>query len=102
MSDLLYRSERNSDASQEGPTSEREDSDYDEELEVDFETPVPDDEGGRDSESNAFHGSVNLRIHSTGRANGSCESPTSSCQNDKVAYQVLMIMINIFHLHLFY
>ncbi|KAL3514246.1 hypothetical protein ACH5RR_026963 [Cinchona calisaya] len=93
LSDILYRSEGTSDASQDGPRSEREDSDYDDELELDFEAPLPEDEG-RDVESNVLHGSLNLRIHrradsnmETGRANGSCESPTSSCQNDKVPYE---------------
>ncbi|KAL3504844.1 hypothetical protein ACH5RR_034685 [Cinchona calisaya] len=94
LSDLLYRLEGNSDASQDGPRSEREDSDYDEALEVNFETSMPDDEG-RDVESDILHGSSNLRIHGscadsntvTGRANGSCESSTSSCRSDKVAYQ---------------
>ncbi|XP_071923468.1 protein ALTERED SEED GERMINATION 2 isoform X1 [Coffea arabica] len=93
LSDILYRSEANSDASQDGPRSEREDSDYDEELELDFETALPEEEG-RDIESNVLHGSLNLRIHrrddanmETGRANGSCESPASSCQNDKAPYE---------------
>ncbi|XVE60569.1 hypothetical protein DITRI_Ditri05aG0139200 [Diplodiscus trichospermus] len=92
LSDILYRSEANPDASQDGPRSEREDSDYDEELELDFETSVSGDEG-RDVESNILHGSLNLRIHrrgdSTGEtgANGSCGSPSSSLQNDRVAYQ---------------
>ncbi|XP_020962149.1 WD repeat protein iqw1 isoform X3 [Arachis ipaensis] len=91
LSDILYRSEANSDASQDGPRSERDDSDYDEELELDFETSMSGDEG-HDVESNILHGSLNLRIHrrgdsreSTG-ANGTVESPSSSSQNDK-AYQ---------------
>ncbi|XP_015934847.1 protein ALTERED SEED GERMINATION 2 [Arachis duranensis] len=91
LSDILYRSEANSDASQDGPRSERDDSDYDEELELDFETSMSGDEG-HDVESNILHGSLNLRIHrrgdsreSTG-ANGTVESPSSSSHNDK-AYQ---------------
>ncbi|XVE95216.1 hypothetical protein REPUB_Repub02eG0076900 [Reevesia pubescens] len=92
LSDILYRSEANSDASQDGPRSEREDSDYDEELELDFETSVSGDEG-RNVESNILHGSLNLRIHRRGDstretgANGSCRFPSSSSQNDRAAYQ---------------
>lgn len=92
LSEILYRSEANSDASQDGPRSEREDSDYDEELELDFETSVSGDEG-RDVESNILHGSLNLRIHrrcdsarETSGTNGACGSPTSS-RNDKTTYQ---------------
>lgn len=95
LSDILYRSEGNSDASQDDPRSGRE-SDYDEELELDFDTSLPEDEEGHDVESNVFLGSLNLRIHSradsnmeTGYANGSCESPTSSCENDKAPYEVV-------------
>ena len=102
LSDILYRSEANSDASQDGPRSEREDSDYDEELELDFETALPEDEG-RDIESNVLHGSLNLRIHrrddanmETGRVNGSCESPASLCQNDKAPYEVMNSGFTIF------
>lgn len=101
LSDILYRSEANSDASQDGPRSERDDSDYDEELELDFETSVSDDEG-HDTEPNVVHGSVNFKIHhrdgparGTDRANGSSGSPTSS-QNDRKTYQVLHLIFN-FH-----
>lgn len=94
MSDILYRSEANSDASQDGPRSEREDSDYDEEVEVDFETSVSGDEG-HEVEGNFLQGSLNLRIHrradpvrESGSANGSCESPSSSLQNERLPYQV--------------
>ncbi|XP_021743634.1 WD and tetratricopeptide repeats protein 1-like isoform X1 [Chenopodium quinoa] len=84
LSDILYRSEANSDASQDGPRSDREDSDYDEELELDFETSMSGDEG-RDAES--VHGSLNLRIHrKAGSSNGSCGSPSSS-QTDRTSYQ---------------
>ncbi|XP_010266423.1 PREDICTED: WD and tetratricopeptide repeats protein 1 [Nelumbo nucifera] len=93
LSDILYRSEVNSDASQDGPRSEREDSDYDEEMELDFETSISGDEG-RDAESNILRGSLNLRIHrrgdssrENGSANGLYGSPTSSSQNDNTAYQ---------------
>ncbi|XP_059631266.1 protein ALTERED SEED GERMINATION 2 isoform X2 [Cornus florida] len=93
LSEILYRSEANSDASQDGPRSEREDSDYDEELELDFETSISGDEG-RDVESNILHGSLNLRIHRRGDsateascANGSCGSSISPSQNDRTIYQ---------------
>ncbi|XP_039003363.1 WD and tetratricopeptide repeats protein 1-like [Hibiscus syriacus] len=91
LSDILYRSEANSDASQDGPRSDREDSDYDEELELDFETSVSSE--GRDVESNMLHGSLNLRIHRRGDStretgpNGSSGSPSLSSQNGRGAYQ---------------
>lgn len=93
LSDILYRSDANSDTSQDGPRSERDDSDDDDdELELAFETSISGDEG-RDMDPNVLHGSLNLRIHrrgdstgETGRANGSCGSPTSS-QKEKTAYQ---------------
>ncbi|KAL2927424.1 WD and tetratricopeptide repeats protein 1 [Bienertia sinuspersici] len=93
LSDILYRSEANSDASQDGPRSERGDSDFDEELELDFETSMSGDES-RDTESNVLHGSVNLRIHrradsarEAGGPNGSCGSPSSSYQTDHTCYE---------------
>ncbi|XP_057469539.1 protein ALTERED SEED GERMINATION 2-like isoform X2 [Actinidia eriantha] len=93
LSDILYRSEANSDASQDGPRLEREDSDSDEELELDFEISVSGDEG-HDIEANVLHGSLNLRIHRRGdssmdtiHANSSCKSPTSSSQSDRTTYQ---------------
>ncbi|KAK4359123.1 hypothetical protein RND71_021352 [Anisodus tanguticus] len=92
LSDILYRSDANSDASQDGPRSERDDSEDDDELELAFETSISGDEG-RDVDPNVLHGSLNLRIHrrggssgETGRANGSCDSPTSS-QKEKAAYE---------------
>lgn len=94
LSDILCRSEANSDASQDGPRSEREDSDYDEEVELDFETSISSDEG-RDVESNILHGSLNVRFHRRGDsgresvgANGMCGSPSSSSQNDRIPYLV--------------
>ncbi|XP_004501616.1 protein ALTERED SEED GERMINATION 2 [Cicer arietinum] len=93
LSDILYRSEANSDSSQDDQRSERDDSDYDEELELDFETSVSGDEG-HDSDSNILHESLNLRIHRRGDsrenvgASGSCESPSSSSsQNGRASYQ---------------
>ncbi|PPD94942.1 hypothetical protein GOBAR_DD08045 [Gossypium barbadense] len=96
LSDILYRSEANSDALQDGPRSEREDSVLDEELELDFETLISGDEG-RDVESNIFHGSLNLRIHRRGdstRETGACGSPSSSSQNG-VAYQVHILIFGM-------
>ncbi|KAL2340008.1 hypothetical protein Fmac_007948 [Flemingia macrophylla] len=91
LSDILYRHEVNGDGPQDGPRSERDDSDYDEELELDFETSMSGDEG-HDIESNILHGSLNLRIHRSGDsrdnagASGSCESPSSS-HSSRTSYQ---------------
>ncbi|CAM8942425.1 unnamed protein product [Rhodiola kirilowii] len=85
LSDIIYRSGASSDASQEGPRSEREDSDYDNEMELDFEAS--------NEESNAPQGSLNLRIHlrnDTARENGGrngSSSPTKSPQNSRETYQ---------------
>lgn len=99
LSDILYRAEANSDASQDGPRSEREDSDYDEELELDFETSISGDED-HDAEPNVLHGSLNLRIHrksdsarENGGANGLCGSPSSSSHNER--HQVLFVHVDI-------
>lgn len=93
LSDILYRSEVNSDASQDGPRSEREDSDYDEELDLDFQTLSGDE--GHDVDSNILHGSLNVTFHrrsdssrESAGANGICGSPSSSSQNDRIPYQV--------------
>ncbi|KAA0038676.1 WD and tetratricopeptide repeats protein 1 isoform X1 [Cucumis melo var. makuwa] len=90
LSDFLYRSDANSDVSQDGLRSEREDSDYDEEVELDFETLSGDE--SHDVDSNVLHGSLNLRIHrrvdparERVGPNGSCGSPSS--QNDATLYQ---------------
>ncbi|XP_062099109.1 protein ALTERED SEED GERMINATION 2 isoform X2 [Humulus lupulus] len=90
LSDIFYRVEANSN---DGPRSEREDSDYDEELELDFDTSMSGDEE-HDVEPNILHGSLNLRIHrksdsarESGGANGSCGSPSSSSCNDRTPYQ---------------
>ncbi|KAK6130716.1 hypothetical protein DH2020_035533 [Rehmannia glutinosa] len=90
LSDIIYHSEGDNDASIDGP--EREDSDYDEELELDFETSIS--TGGHDVDSNVLPRNLNLRIHRRGdstmeteRPNGSCGLPASSCENDKVPYQ---------------
>ncbi|PNX78240.1 WD and tetratricopeptide repeats protein 1-like [Trifolium pratense] len=97
LSDILYRSEANSDTSQDGPRSDRDDSDYDEEMELGFETSISDDEE-HDSDSNILHGNLNLRIHRRGDstenvgASGSCESPSSSSsQNGRASYQTFPV-----------
>ncbi|KAG5018880.1 hypothetical protein JHK87_014735 [Glycine soja] len=92
LSDILYCPESNSDDPHDGSRSERDDSDYDDELELDFETSISGDEG-HDLESNILHGNLNLRIHGRGDsrdnadASGSCESPSSSSQNSRTSYQ---------------
>jgi len=99
LSDILYRSEANSDTSQDGQRSDRDDSDYDEEMELDFETSVSGDEE-HDSDSNILHRSLNLRIHRRGdsrenvEASGSDESPSSSSssQNGRASYQVCFVI----------
>ncbi|CAN8299158.1 unnamed protein product [Cochlearia groenlandica] len=93
LSDVIYRSEANSDSSHDMSRSERDESDYDEELEVDIEASMSDDEG-QDANSNATHGSLNLRIHRAGddkpAENNGDNAPSgtaSSSQNDRTAYQ---------------
>lgn len=88
MSEILHHSEPNNDASQDGPRFEREDSDYDDEVEFNFATQMTGDEG-HDVESNILHGSLNLRIHRS--SNGLCESASTSSQKDKSSYQVGML-----------
>ncbi|KAI3685755.1 hypothetical protein L6452_35013 [Arctium lappa] len=91
LSDILYRSDASSDTSQ--PMSGREDSDYEEELEVDFETSISGDEA-HEVESNNFQRSLNVRIHRKGdsttntcHTSSSCESPKSSSRSDKITHQ---------------
>ncbi|XP_010541567.1 PREDICTED: WD repeat protein iqw1-like isoform X2 [Tarenaya hassleriana] len=69
LSDILYRSEANSDTSHDMPRSEREGSENDEELELDTETS----------------GSVDRAAENAG-SSGSSGPPSSSLQNDK-SYQ---------------
>ncbi|KAG6422029.1 hypothetical protein SASPL_118590 [Salvia splendens] len=87
LSDIIYHTEGEND-NPSGP--EREDSDYDDELELDFETLIP-AEGGHDVESDVLPGNLNLRIHRRGdlnlnaeRVTGSFGSPVSSCEDEKV------------------
>ncbi|KAI3460063.1 hypothetical protein Pfo_016726 [Paulownia fortunei] len=91
LSDIIYHSEGDNDASIDGP--EREDSDYDEELELDFETSIS-TEGGHDVDSNVLPRNLNLKIRRIGdstmeseRPNGSCGWPVLSCENDELPYQ---------------
>ncbi|KAL0736142.1 hypothetical protein Bca4012_012352 [Brassica carinata] len=95
LSDILYRSEANSDSSHDMSRSEGDQSDYDEELEVDIQTSMSDDEGGGDPDSNAMRGSLNLRIHRVSDDNKPIENTgdnassgtASSSQNDRTSYQ---------------
>lgn len=87
MSDLLFRSDVSGSSSQEG----REDSDYDDEMELDFDTSVSGDES-RDSDPGAVRGSLRLKLHrredqpnEQSVGNGSAES---TCNGDS-AYEVL-------------
>ena len=58
LSDLLFRSDVSGSSSQEG----REDSDYDDDMELDFDTSVSGDES-RDSDPGAVRGSLSLKLH---------------------------------------
>lgn len=95
LSDILYRSEANSDSSHDMSRSEGDQSDYDEELEVDIQTSMSDDGGDPDSNSNAMRGSLNLRIHRVSDDNKPIENSgdngssgtASSSQNDRTSYQ---------------
>jgi WD and tetratricopeptide repeat-containing protein 1 len=85
LSDLLFRSDASGSSSQEG----REDSDYDDEMELDFETSASGDES-RDSDPGFVRGSLSLRFHRRDSQtdehsgeNGSAEST----QNGDSAYQ---------------
>ncbi|XP_047160111.1 protein ALTERED SEED GERMINATION 2 isoform X2 [Vigna umbellata] len=91
LSDILYRPEANGDVPQDGSRSDRDDSDYDEELELDFETSISGDEA-QDLDSNILHGSLNVRIHRRGDsrdnagASGPSDSPSSSSQSSRTCY----------------
>ncbi|KAF0911231.1 hypothetical protein E2562_007999 [Oryza meyeriana var. granulata] len=85
LSDLLFRSDASGSSSQEG----REDSDYDDEMELDFETSASGDES-RNSDPGFDRGSVSLRFQRRDSQtdehsgeNGSAEST----HNDDSAYQ---------------
>nr|XP_029121469.1 WD and tetratricopeptide repeats protein 1 isoform X3 [Elaeis guineensis] len=91
LSDVLFRSELSSPSQEDW--HEREDSDYEEEMELDFETSISGDEG-RDNEPSILRGSLNLRFHrrdDLARENcstdGSHGSPSSSSQHENSSYQ---------------
>ncbi|XP_072993028.1 protein ALTERED SEED GERMINATION 2 [Typha latifolia] len=91
LSDVLFRSDLSS-SSQEG-RDDREDSDYEDEMELDFETSISGDED-RENESGILRGSLNLRIHRRDESprehlseNGSHESSSVSSHCENFAYQ---------------
>lgn len=94
LSEIIYRSEANSDASQDDPRYDSsEESDYDEELELDFETSFSGDESP-EPEENIVHGSLSVRIHRrgdsntrSGQSNEFSEFHSSSNQKCKLTYQ---------------
>lgn len=78
---------------------EREHSDYEEEMELDFETAISGDEV-RETDSNILRGSLNLRFRrddSTRESfiNGSEGLPSPSSQTECLIYQVLVWWIFI-------
>uniref|UniRef100_A0A1D1ZD60 WD and tetratricopeptide repeats protein 1 n=1 Tax=Anthurium amnicola TaxID=1678845 RepID=A0A1D1ZD60_9ARAE len=92
LSDVLFQSEVNDDASQGDHQFEREDSDY-EEMELDFVSSISGDDS-HDLESRIFRGSLNLRFsrgdessRDNCSANCSNESSSSSTQNENAVYQ---------------
>lgn len=83
LSNVLL-SESNNETSSEDQRYDRGDSDYEDEMELDFETSISGDEG-RDVESSILRGSLNLRFHRNDdsskenhNANGSPGSSSSS------------------------
>ncbi|GJN08843.1 hypothetical protein PR202_ga26802 [Eleusine coracana subsp. coracana] len=58
LSDILFRDDVSGSSSQEG----REDSDYDDEMELDYETSVSGDES-RENDQNVIRGSLSFRFH---------------------------------------
>lgn len=92
LSDIIYHTEGENDAP---GAPEREDFDYDDELELDFETSIPAE--GHDADSDVLSGNINLIFHGRGDLNlnleserliSSCGFPVSSCENHKVPYKV--------------
>ncbi|KAG0485172.1 hypothetical protein HPP92_009251 [Vanilla planifolia] len=65
---VILRTDFNSEGSPEGHEYERDDSDYEEEMELDFETSVSGDEI-HNNESNILRGSLNFRFHRRGDSN---------------------------------
>ncbi|KAK8971352.1 hypothetical protein KSP40_PGU010050 [Platanthera guangdongensis] len=64
----LFRTDFNTEGSAEGHEYWRADSDYEDEMEVDFETSISGDED-HDNESNILRGSLNLRFHRRDNSN---------------------------------
>ncbi|KAH6781188.1 transducin family protein / WD-40 repeat family protein [Perilla frutescens var. hirtella] len=92
LGDIIYHTEGDNDAPT-GPEREDSDYDYDDELQLDFETSIS-AERGHDVDSNVLPGNLNLRIQRRGDLNletetltGSHGLPVLSCENDKVPYQ---------------
>lgn len=89
LSDIIYHTEGDSVAPVDGP--EREDSDYDDELELDFEASIS-TEGGDDVDSNVLPRNLNLRIHQRHDSTMEIDQPNGSLglsyENDEVPYQV--------------
>ncbi|GKB71186.1 WD and tetratricopeptide repeats protein 1 isoform X2, partial [Tanacetum coccineum] len=94
LSDILYRSDASSDTSQ--PMSGREGSDYDEEMEADFEASISGDES-HEVDSNSFQPSLNVRIRRRGDSalTGQLEWKAKPCSNilvsDNLAQQLSSI-----------
>ncbi|KAL8487841.1 hypothetical protein ACS0TY_024235 [Phlomoides rotata] len=84
LSDIIYHTEGDNDASIDDP--EREDSDYDDELELDFETSIA-TEGGDDDDSNVLPRNLNLRFHQRRDSTMEIDRPNGSFgmsfENDK-------------------
>ena len=99
MRDIFSRSDVSGSSSQEG----REDSDYDDEMELDYETSVSGDES-RENDQGVFRGSLSFRFHQredqTNEHTGENGS-TESAHNDDSAFQVFLFCILDFLCHTF-
>uniref|UniRef100_A0A0A9D2H6 WD and tetratricopeptide repeat protein, putative n=1 Tax=Arundo donax TaxID=35708 RepID=A0A0A9D2H6_ARUDO len=85
LSDILFRSDVSGSSSQEG----REDSDYDDEMELDYETSVSGDES-RENDQGVFRGSLSFRFHQREDQTNehTCENGlVESNHNDDSAFQ---------------
>lgn len=105
LSELLFRSEA-SDLSHDNRRAERDDSDYDDDMDVEMEFEMcvsGDDE--RDPESGIRPGSLNLRVRRRGdlcryssQRNSAPGSPPSGMQNEDGLHQVFILL----GVHVFY
>ena len=99
LRDIFSRSDVSGSSSQEG----REDSDYDDEMELDYETSVSGDES-RENDQGVFRGSLSFRFHQredqTNEHTGENGS-TESTHNDDSAFQVFLFCILDFLCHTF-